>query len=84
MHRRILDHGSTPSLSLQNLLSDIKKGRKRRIGKKKIRRGKKEEEERKRRGEINKKKKKEEKEEEKAGRAFELERGRSIVRHELF
>ena len=25
MHRRILDHGSTPSLSLQNLLNDIKK-----------------------------------------------------------
>ena len=25
VHRRILDHGSTPSLSLQKLLSDIKK-----------------------------------------------------------
>ena len=45
VHRRILDHGSTPSLSLQNLLSDIKKEGQRRIGKKKIRRGKKEEEE---------------------------------------
>ena len=34
---------------LVHLLSDIKKGRKRRIGKKKIRRGKKEQEERKKR-----------------------------------